>query len=58
MKDYLSARLSERTTSAGLISFALGIACLFFPEQAGTITTIAGLLGLGVAVVPTGGKPK
>jgi hypothetical protein len=58
LRDYLSARISERTTAAGLASLAVSAACLFFPEYSDIINAVAGALGIGIAVTPTGGKPK
>jgi hypothetical protein len=57
IKDFLSARFSERSTAASLASLFLGVAVTLFPEHASTIGMIGMILGVGAAV-PTGGQPK
>lgn len=56
-RDFISARLSERSTAASLASLLLGAAVIVFPEHANTIGMVGMILGVGVAV-PTGGRPK
>ena len=60
MLDKIKARWSERSTHAGLGfllgSFGVSALCLFFPEYATVINTVAGLLGVTAIAVPTGGK--
>lgn len=55
---YLRARLSERSTHAGLAALGVSLAMLLFPQHAQTISTVAALAGVGAAALPTGGQSQ
>lgn len=62
MLDQIKARWAERSTHSGLGflagSFGVSALCLFFPQYATIIQTLAGLFGVSLIAIPTGGKPN